>query len=86
MVMERAGYDGTDSAWAHSWPTGGERVKRPKRGTPLTREGGGHLAIFSTKTGTRGGCSEAIRSTSSTFQGMSERGCLPGFERSGVMA
>lgn len=46
--MERAGYEGTDSAWARSWASWGVALKAPRRGciAVYTRPGGGHVAFF----------------------------------------
>jgi uncharacterized protein (TIGR02594 family) len=49
--VEKAGYEGTDSAWAKSWLTWGKEVKKPRRGciTVFTRNGGGHVAFYVSK-------------------------------------
>jgi uncharacterized protein (TIGR02594 family) len=46
--VERAGYEGTDSAWAKSWLNWGKAIPKPRRGCVviLTREGGGHVGFY----------------------------------------
>jgi uncharacterized protein (TIGR02594 family) len=46
--VERAGYEGTDSAWAKSWLNWGKAIQKPRRGCVviLTREGGGHVGFY----------------------------------------
>ncbi len=48
----KAGYEGTDSAWAKSWLNWGKVLKKPRRGciAVFTRNGGGHVAFFVGKT------------------------------------
>jgi uncharacterized protein (TIGR02594 family) len=50
--VEKAGYEGTDSAWAKSWLTWGKKLAKPRRGciTVFTRSGGGHVGFFIDKT------------------------------------
>ena len=50
--VEKAGYAGTDSAWARSWLNWGRPVKKPQRGSivVLTREGGGHVGFYAGET------------------------------------
>jgi uncharacterized protein (TIGR02594 family) len=50
--VENAGFEGTDSAWAKSWLTWGQKLNRPRRGciAVFTREGGGHVGFFIRKT------------------------------------
>ena len=52
--VEKAGYAGTDSAWAKSWANWGKRIITPKRGCIAIfnrSNGGGHVAFFVSKTG-----------------------------------
>jgi len=44
----KAGYEGTDSAWARSWLTWGKELETPRRGcvTIFSRNVGGHVAFF----------------------------------------
>ena len=54
--VEKAGYEGTDSAWAKSWLTRGKQLSRPRRGCVVvfTREGGGgHVAFYISKTASK---------------------------------
>lgn len=46
--MERAGFEGTNSAWARSWETWGLPLDIPRRGciAVYTRPGGGHVAFY----------------------------------------
>jgi uncharacterized protein (TIGR02594 family) len=47
--VEKAGYEGTDSAWAKSWLTWGENLAKPRRGciAVFKREGGGgHVGFY----------------------------------------
>ena len=47
--MERAGFEGTDSAWARSWLHWGREIAQPKRGciAVLARsEGAGHVGFY----------------------------------------
>lgn len=46
--MERAGYEGTNSAWAQSWATWGVSLSTPRPGciALFTRPGGGHVAFY----------------------------------------
>ena len=46
--MEKAGYEGTDSAWARSWLSWGKPVEKPVPGcvAVFTREGGGHVGLY----------------------------------------
>src|SRR5215813_10004556 len=50
--VEKAGYEGTDSAWAKSWLAWGTELKSPRRGCicVFTRNGGGHVAFYVGKT------------------------------------
>jgi uncharacterized protein (TIGR02594 family) len=50
--LEKAGYAGTDSAWARSWLNWGRVIETPVPGciTILTREGGGHVGFFISRT------------------------------------
>lgn len=60
--MERAGYAGTDSAWARSWATWGRATTRPPRGCVVvfkrkcsvedTKKNCGHVAFFVKQTAT----------------------------------
>lgn len=53
--IEEAGYQGTNSAWARSWLNWGRRIETPVPGciTVFTRDGGGHVAFFVSKTGSQ---------------------------------
>lgn len=55
--IERAGYEGTDSAWAKSWLNWGKEIKKPVVGcvAVFTREDGGHVGFYmgNTKTAIR---------------------------------
>jgi uncharacterized protein (TIGR02594 family) len=44
----KAGYEGTDSAWAKSWLTWGKELDEPRRGciAVFSRNVGGHVAFF----------------------------------------
>jgi uncharacterized protein (TIGR02594 family) len=46
--IERAGYEGTDSAWAKSWLNWGKKIDKPRRGCVVifTRVGGGHVGFY----------------------------------------
>ncbi len=46
--IERAGYEGTNSAWARSWEQWGMPLAAPKRGciAVYSRTGGGHVAFY----------------------------------------
>ena len=50
--VEKAGYEGTDSAWARSWLTWGKSLSSPRRGciTVFTRNSGGHVGFYIGKT------------------------------------
>lgn len=50
--VEKAGYEGTDSAWAKSWLTWGENLSKPRRGciAVFTRDGGGHVGFYISET------------------------------------
>lgn len=52
--MEKAGYEGTDSAWARSWLSWGKPVEKPVPGcvAVFTREGGGHVGFYMGQTKT----------------------------------
>lgn len=52
--VERAGYEGTDSAWAKSWLYWGKATEKPRRGCVVvfTREGGGHVGFYMGETKT----------------------------------
>ncbi|HKB41541.1 MAG TPA: TIGR02594 family protein [Gemmataceae bacterium] len=52
--VEKAGYEGTDSAWAKSWLTWGKNLAKPRRGciAVFKREGGGHVGFYIGKTST----------------------------------
>jgi len=52
--IEKAGYEGTDSAWAKSWVRWGKQIKKPVVGcvAVFTREGGGHVGFYMGKTET----------------------------------
>ncbi len=52
--MERAGYEGTDSAWAKSWLNWGKAIQKPQRGCVVvfTRQGGGHVGFYMGETQT----------------------------------
>lgn len=69
--MERAGFEGTDSAWARSWLNWGKAISRPKRGcvTVFRRGSGGHVGFFIRQTATTvivlgGNQSEAVKVSS----------------------
>jgi len=51
--VEKAGYEGTDSAWARSWLNWGKELEKPRRGciAVFTRNGGGHVAFYIGKSG-----------------------------------
>jgi uncharacterized protein (TIGR02594 family) len=46
--LVKAGYEGTDSAWAKSWLAWGKELDAPRRGclTLFSRNEGGHVAFF----------------------------------------
>jgi len=46
--MERAGYEGTDSAWAKSWLDWGKEIQKPRKGCIVVfkRDGGGHVGFY----------------------------------------
>src|SRR4030095_2451187 len=50
--VEKAGYEGTDSAWAKSWLTWGKKLATPRRGciAVFTRGDGGHVGFYISKT------------------------------------
>jgi uncharacterized protein (TIGR02594 family) len=50
--VEKAGYEGTDSAWARAWLTWGKELKQPRRGciTVFKRNEGGHVAFYMGRT------------------------------------
>jgi len=52
--IEKAGYEGTDSAWARSWLNWGKEIKEPVVGcvAVFKREGGGHVGFYIGKTET----------------------------------
>ena len=52
--VEKAGYAGTDSAWARSWANWGQAVEPPRRGciVVLTRGDGGHVGFYVGETAT----------------------------------
>ncbi|MBI9076560.1 MAG: TIGR02594 family protein [Desulfatibacillum sp.] len=52
--VEKAGYEGTDSAWARSWAKWGHTINTPVRGciTVFTREKGGHVGFYMNETAT----------------------------------
>ncbi len=52
--IEKAGYEGTDSAWAKSWLNWGKEIKKPVIGciAVFTRESGGHVGFYMGKTKT----------------------------------
>lgn len=55
--IEKAGYEGTDSAWAKSWLNWGKAITKPVAGcvAVFTRAGGGHVGFYmgETKTSVR---------------------------------
>ena len=69
--VEKAGYEGTDSAWAKSWLNWGKAVKKSVVGciAVFTRPGGGHVGFYvgETKTAIRvlgGNQSDAVNESS----------------------
>src|SRR5262249_2211434 len=50
--VEKAGYEGTDSAWAKSWLTWGKNLTTPRRGciAVFTRGDGGHVGFYISQT------------------------------------
>lgn len=52
--IEKAGYEGTDSAWARSWLNWGKEIEEPVVGciAVFKREGGGHVGFYMGKTAT----------------------------------
>ncbi len=50
--VEKAGFEGTDSAWAKSWLTWGKTLTKPRRGciTVFKRNQGGHVGFYVGKT------------------------------------
>lgn len=50
--VEKAGYEGTDSAWARSWMNWGKELARPRRGciAVFKRDQGGHVGFYLGKT------------------------------------
>ena len=54
--VERAGYEGTDSAWARGWLTWGKAIKKPRRGCIVVFTRGtssGHVAFYVGETATQ---------------------------------
>lgn len=51
--VEKAGYAGTDSAWARNWLNWGQELKKPRRGciVVFSRGSGGHVGFYMGKTG-----------------------------------
>lgn len=50
--VEKANYEGTDSAWAKSWLNWGRKLAKPRRGciAVFTRGNGGHVGFYLGKT------------------------------------
>jgi uncharacterized protein (TIGR02594 family) len=51
--LEKAGYAGTDSAWARNWLNWGRELKTPRRGciVVFSRGNGGHVGFYMGKSG-----------------------------------
>ena len=51
--VEKAGYEGTDSAWARSWNNWGKELETPRRGCIVVfkRGSGGHVGFYVGETG-----------------------------------
>lgn len=52
--VERAGYEGTDSAWARSWLNWGKKIDTPRKGCIVVfkRDSGGHVGFYMGETET----------------------------------
>jgi len=52
--IERAGYEGTDSAWAKSWLNWGKTIGTPRKGCIVIfkRDDGGHVGFYMDETNT----------------------------------
>lgn len=53
--VEKAGYEGTDSAWARSWDNWGKKIETPRRGCIVVfqRGSGGHVGFYIGETGNK---------------------------------
>jgi len=53
--VERAGYEGTDSAWARTWANWGRAIDQPQRGCIVVfrRGDGGHVGFYAGESGDR---------------------------------
>ncbi|HIC8842730.1 TIGR02594 family protein [Aeromonas sp. 602200] len=53
--VERAGYEGTDSAWARTWLNWGKEINTPRKGCIVVfkRDNGGHVGFYMGETETK---------------------------------